>query len=523
MTDLCDTLWDVIVIGTGIGGGTIGRRLAEGGASVLFLEQGPAGAAGEEQGLDPRMWDPVARQARGYWPKPVEARVNGCDLTFHAPLGAGVGGSSVFYAATLERPARHDLDQTETQPHPTGGWPVGYDAMLPYFTEVERLYHITGGADPLDPAPAALPDPTPMTEREATLKAAFEARGLHPYQAHLALRNVPDCQSCFGFKCRRRCKMDGRSAGVEPALATGNATLLAGACVERIAGKGNRVTHVEARVNGTPLCLRAKAFVLAGGALASPGVLLRSASEDWPAGAANSSGLVGRNLMFHLTEMLALWPPGASDGTPSKALVLRDFYTIDGQRMGLLQAMGIEAGYGEITHFLNSAFDRSALRGVKPLRHLTRVPAAIAARMFGSAMIFAAILEDMPHPKNRVLPTDDPDTIHLRYDIPDELMNRRRLFRRHVRKALGGLKPVFLNLQPDLNFGHPCGTLRFGDDPATSVLRPDCRSHDLRNLYLADSSFMPTSTGANPSLMIAAMALRTGDHLLRALKEGELP
>ena len=116
--------WDVIIIGTGIGGGTIGRALAEGGLKVLFVEQGPAGYRAEQTPLDLEMADPVARALRGFWPKPVTARVGGVDLRFFAPLGAGVGGSSAFYAATLERPEPHDLDDSDAIAHPTGGWPV---------------------------------------------------------------------------------------------------------------------------------------------------------------------------------------------------------------------------------------------------------------------------------------------------------------------------------------------------------------------------------------------------------------
>src|SRR5210317_1962405 len=132
MSDLIRQNWDVIVIGTGIGGGTAGRALAEAGLKVLFIEKGPAGYRAEETRLDLEMFVPEARLARGFWPDPIKATVNGQESCFYAPLGAGVGGSSAFYAATFERPERHDLEHSHERAHPTGGWPVSYDAFAPY-------------------------------------------------------------------------------------------------------------------------------------------------------------------------------------------------------------------------------------------------------------------------------------------------------------------------------------------------------------------------------------------------------
>ena len=128
---MIDRVWDVIIIGTGIGGGTIGRALAECGQSVLFVEQGPDGPRAEQTALNPGLADPVARAVRGFWPDPVTGLIDGQKREFFAPLGAGVGGSSVFYAATLERPAPHDLDHSASHPHPTGGWPVSDAQMRP--------------------------------------------------------------------------------------------------------------------------------------------------------------------------------------------------------------------------------------------------------------------------------------------------------------------------------------------------------------------------------------------------------
>ncbi|MCB1367293.1 MAG: GMC family oxidoreductase [Rhodobacteraceae bacterium] len=524
--DITSRIWDVIVIGTGMGGGTVGRRLAEKSLSVLFVEKGAAGKRAEAQGIDAAIADPFARSLHGYWPMPVTAQLNGKPTEFFAPLGAGVGGSSVFYAAALERPEPHDLDDSPERPHPTGGWPVSHAQFRPYFAEAERMFEVSGTPDPLSPdAPGPLKPPPPIPPGDAALLERLRGAGLNPYRGHLALRNLPGCANCLGRKCPRDCKMDGRSAGVEPALATGRAALLDHAEVRALRGSRNRISHVEVRRGGETLALKARAYVLAAGALASPLLLMASKSEHWPDGCANDSGLVGRNLMFHLTEMFALWPgrrdPGAG---AAKGIALRDHYYRDGTRFGMVQAMGISASYGEILHFLNLQFDRSPLAGIRPLRHLMRLPAGIAANLFGSAALFAGILEDLPYRTNRVLPgPGDPLALNFTYDFAPELLARRRRFRAAINRSLRGQARLFLNRAPEPNFGHASGTLSFGNDPATSVLNPECRAHSIRNLHVADASFMPTSTGVNPSLLIAANALRVADHLAETLQEGGLP
>ena len=509
--------WDAIVIGTGIGGGTAGRRLAEQGLSVLFVEKGPAGLDGEEQFLSTELEDPLAREVRGLWPKPVIAELDGQEMRFFGAIGSGVGGTSRFYAATLERPERHDLDHSTERPHPTGGWPVGYDAMRPYFGMAERFYEVCGEPDPLCVEDdAALRRPPPLSDDDREMVESFRRNGLHPYHVHMGVRFVPGCKPCFGHKCPRRCKLDGATAGVEPALATGNARLLDRCEIAAIRGTRYAVTHLEAASGGQRFLLRAKTYVLAAGALGSPRLLLASRGKAWPDGFGNRNGLVGRNLMFHLTEMVAVWPAkGSRSNGPSKALALRDFYFRDKRRFGAFQAIGVDASYGTIVHYLNTVFDRSPLRRMRALRQFTRVPAYIASILFGRAKVFAGILEDLPYPDNRVLlDPDDPERIRFSYTHAPEMHERRRRYRRVVRQGLHGHRTVFLTLQPDLNLAHCCGTLRFGADPATSVLDPECRPHGVSNLHVADASFMPTSLGINPSLTIAANALRVADAIL---------
>ena len=365
--------WDVIIIGTGIGGGTAGRALAEAGLRVLFLEQGPQGYRAEETRLDDALADPVARAIRGFWPEPVAVRLDGRDATLFAPLGAGVGGTSVFYAATLERPAPHDLDDSAERPHPTGGWPVSHADLLPWLQRAEALYHVTGQQDPLDPGPPLPPGPAPDAG-DAALMARLAHRGLHPYRLHAALANLPGCAQCLGRKCPRACKMDGRSAGVEPALATGRAALMDRTRVLRIVTDGARATGVEVTRDGITQTLNAARIVLAAGALTSPRLMAASGLGGPTA---------GRNLMFHLNEIFALWPGRGAPAGPSKAVGFRDLYHAQGRRLGMVQAMGVEVGQGEILHVLRQRAARHGWGRSRILREGLRLPALLAESALG--------------------------------------------------------------------------------------------------------------------------------------------
>ena len=517
ISEITEKHWDAIVVGTGMGGGTLGRRLAESGMSVLFVEKGPAGKRAESQSLDPEIGEEIARRVRGFWPTTMSAVVDDETLEFFGPVGAGVGGTSVFYAAALERLERHDLESTEDMRHPTGGWPIGYEAFVPYYQQAEAMYQVCGTPDPLNPMDCqSLLKPPKLSAVDASMMQGFARQGLHPYRMHVGIRYIPGCTECIGHKCPRDCKMDARSAGIEPALATGRAEVLDHCEVRTLHGSSDRISYVEAVRHGEVLKLTGGVVVLAAGGYSSPRILLASASERWPNGCANESGVVGRNLMFHANEFIAIWPErNGPFERPLKTISLRDLYSIDAQRYGSLQSMGLSASYGNIVQFLNERFDRSMLRNLTFLREFLRIPALVATGIFGKAKLFAALLEDLPYSENRILyDRHEPSKIAFTYTVSDELKARHRAFRKALKSALRPMRSYFLNTDLDLNFGHPCGTVRFGDNQATSALDQGCRAHALKNLYVVDSSFMPTSGGVNPSLTIAANALRVADLLV---------
>ncbi len=515
ITDLSERSWDVIIVGTGLGGGIIGRALAEQGLSVLFLEKGGSGWRTEETRLDTNALDPVARAIRGAWPERIQVTQDGVSRHFFAALGSGVGGSSVFYAAVLERPEPRDLDDH---------WPVSYSAMRPWFDRAEALLSVHGGIDPLSEIDCPeLKPPMPFNPADAAILERLRANGMHPYRLHAALRYLPGCEECFGRKCPRACKMDGRSAGVEPALATGRAILVDNCEVVRLVGTASRVSGVEARHHDRTVMFRASRVILAAGALSTPRLLLNSASEAWPRGCGNGADLVGRYLMLHLNEIFAVWPGRSQEAqatSPAKAVGLRDLMMVHGARLGMVQALGIDARQSEILAVLRQRLAATRFGRTKLAYEGARIPAKIATKALGTAKLFVGILEDFPDPSNRVIADPAwPSRIVADYRVPEELQARRLLFRRSIKRAFRGLRPFFLNRGAEPNWGHPCGTTRMGLSATTSVVDADCRVHGLDNLWIADSSVFPTSFGVNPSLTIAANSLRVAS----IIRNGAVP
>jgi choline dehydrogenase-like flavoprotein len=296
--------------------------------------------------------------------------------------------------------------------------------------------------------------------------------------------------------------------------------LLENCDVREIVEDGTKVIGLNVSVDGQTARLVAGRYALCAGSLGSARLLLASQSQG-PEGSANSSGWVGRGLMFHLNEMFVLWPGRKSNTEANfeRSISLRDFYHWNGQRFGIIQSMGMTASYGNIVHYMGQIYDQSPLRRFRSLREFLRLPALVASHIFGKAAIFVAIIEDFPYFENRVvLNEEDPEVPTFEYSFHPELLRRRKAFRRAIMRAFRGHRRLLATARPNLNFGHPVGTLRFGSDPSTSVLNSDCRSHDLHNLYVGDASFMPSALGVNPSLTIAANALRVADIIAQDLK-----
>ncbi|KEQ04505.1 GMC oxidoreductase [Pseudorhizobium pelagicum] len=503
--------WDVAIVGAGMGGAAFGYALARAGHTVVFIEKGMMAFA-DDGADDPDTPDEQLRLQHGRWPTQILARVDGRETSFYPPLGCGAGGSTLLYAGTLERLSAADFEEATGRPE----WPFPYRTLEPYYREVESLFRVRGSPDPFfDGPPSILRKPPSLTTSDRDLFNLLKRKGLKPYQLHNACESKPGCLACGGTICHRSCKHDAGRVLVESALRTGRVTFLDRCTVETIDADATAVKGLICRRNSERVVVQASFYALAAGALSTPLLLQRSANRFWPNGVANSSDMVGRNLMFHVSDFVAVWPRGRSGIVDAeRSLAIRDFYKCGDDDFGIIQSTGMAATMGNIVHVLKGMIDTGPLGWLRPLRRMLYAPALIAAWLLGRATILATVLEDYPYLDNRVRPhPHHPDTIYFEYVIRPELRQRVRRFRRIYRAAFRPRRTMILTPNINLNFGHPCGTCRAGSDPLSSVVDGDNRSHDVDNLFIVDASFFPRSGGVNPSLTIAANGLRVGELL----------
>jgi choline dehydrogenase-like flavoprotein len=389
---------------------------------------------------------------------------------------------------------------------------VSFAEFVPSYEAAEKLYGISGESS--DVAERR------MSEWDRALLEQMRKNGLRPEPLHVAIRYDEQCQECIGTVCPRDCKYDARRACLDEALRQAQCHLLEHCDVQTLDADKESVRVVRALQLGRELELRAKIVVLSAGALHTPLILLRSRNDSWPQGLANSSDQVGRNLMFHTSDIFALWAPRrlSRQARQRKSISVRDFYLHQGRRLGYVQSMGLEAGRGEIAVYVKDQLRRRGVRNELLLSLLAKAPSHIGALLFGGAGIFAAMTEDDPSPDNRViLDSSEPDGARFTYTITGDLQRRADELRLAFARGARPWRMLRISPELEMNYGHPCGTCRFGDDRASSVLDRDCRTHDLQNLYVVDASFMPRSGAINPSLTIAANALRVAPSIAARL------
>lgn len=503
--------YDIIVIGTGAGGGTIAHELAPSGQSILILERGDFLPREREN------WDPEAVFAQKRY-LAAETWYDKDDRPFAPYTHYWVGGNTKVYGAALLRMREFDFDEVRHFGGVSPAWPISYADLEPYYTRAERMYSVRGerGLDPYDP-PASAPYCAPSVKPEPRIQELFEdltGLGCRPFPIPLGVRldegGAPYRLSHFdGYPDLTEVKADSHVVAIKPILKRRNVTLLTRAFAERINTDraGREVTEVVARRDGERLVFRADTVVVACGAINSAALLLRSASDTHPRGLANSSDQVGRNYMTHQNGCFLAVTQTANPSQFQKHFGITDFYRGDPGPGGSPFPLGTIQLMGKPDRGTLEWLRGDALPGV----HLED----IARRTID----FFLTAEDLPDPGNRVSLRGD-GSIRVAYtpnntEAYDRLAARLADLLKRAERRRGRSDPVFLASRLGVSgVSHQNGTLRFGADPRTSVLDANCKAHDLDNLYVADGSFFPSSSAVNPSLTIMANAMRVADHIL---------
>jgi choline dehydrogenase-like flavoprotein len=528
-------VWDVIVVGTGMGGGMLGYSLARSGRRVLFVEKGRStlpGVPGTIRSSMPEVAEPLAtRSAEAYYDALARAGRSTDEIEdisgrfsrrFVPFLGSGTGGSSALYGMVCERFFVRDFTPRQNFRDPgdstvPDAWPVTYDQMRPWYAETEKLLGVRGQPDPLRPeaAEVGLPAAPPFSADNQPLVDYLAGRGLHPYHLPMACDYTDGCSTCQGYLCHQPCKNDAARNCLLPAVAEHGAHLLAECRAVRLDADRTQVRQVICEDRSGMLALKAKVVVLAAGALVTPVLLLKSRSVDWPCGLANGSDWVGRNLMRHLIDLIEIWPqPDCKITAENKEIGLNDFYFWEGQKYGTVQSFGSMGPMEMVT-------SRPGW-GPKVLRLMSPAVRRIYERFFNGGLLLALIMEDLPYLDNRVLPCDRPSLdgrqrLRVQYRFHASEIERRAVFLRQLKEVLEPFRKITLRgAKSNTALAHVCGTCRFGTDPESSVLDAQNRAHEVDNLYVVDASFFPSSAGLNPSLTVAANALRVAAHVNQA-------
>jgi choline dehydrogenase-like flavoprotein len=516
--------YDLIIIGTGAGGGTLAYKLAPAGKKILLLERG----------------DYVAREKDNWSTRAVnvEAKYNTKESWYdkdgkplHPHTNYYVGGNTKFYGAALFRLRERDFGEIRHHGGISPAWPIRYQDLEPYYTQAEELYQVHGerGVDPTDP-PAGKPYPHPPVSHEPRIQHLHDdlARmGLKPFHVPLGVmldeRNPRAsacirCDTCDGHPCLVQAKSDAQVCAVDPALRHPNVTLLTGAKATRLTtdAGGRRVTGVEVERDGAIESYSADLVAVSCGAINSAALLLRSASDQHPHGLANGSGVVGRHYMGHVNSVMMAISKCPNPTVFQKTLALNDFYfgSDDWDH-----PMGHISFVGKLDAVTLSA-------GAPPF-----APGWTLDLMAKHSLDFWLTSEDLPDPNNRVS-LNSKGEIVLSY-TPNNVEAHERL-KAKLKKTLQSIKctmhghechqgllarNLFVGQRiPLAGVAHQNGTIRFGRDPKTSALDSNCKAHELDNLYVVDASFFPSSAAVNPALTIMANALRVGDHLLERMR-----
>lgn len=509
--------YDVIIIGTGAGGGTLAYKLAPTGKKILILERGTYLPQEKANWSAQAVYVNERYHTNEHW-------YDKDGKPFRPQMSYWVGGNTKVYGAALLRMRERDFEQVDHLDGISPEWPLKYQDFEPYYTAAEKLYSVHGeaGSDPTEPSrtePYFYP-PISHEPRMQEIADGIKKQGLTPFPLPLGLKlnevdrhlsNCIRCETCDGFPCLVHGKADAEIEGIRPALQYPNITMLTEAKVLRLITDelGQEIDSVEVEIAGELQQFQADIVVVACGAINSAALLLRSGSDRHPRGLGNRSDQVGRNYMKHLTMALVQLSATPNPAVYQKTICVNDYYWGEPDfpyPMGQVQNTG------------NVLIPPQTSRLLSPL---TARWEQIKTHSTG----WWLQTEDLPDSHNRVRIIGN--QLHLQY-TPNNTEAHNRLITRwievlkvidrtaeHVIFHHGFYPRSDTGIQV---MGHQCGTCRFGENPDKSVLDLHCRIHEVDNLYVVDGSFFPSNAGVNPTLTIIANALRVGEHLIERLK-----
>ena len=512
--------YDVIIVGSGAGGGTLAHTLAPSGTRVLLLERG---------NFLPREtdnWAPDAVFVDGKYISP-DIWFDADGKQFQPQVHYFVGGATKLYGAALYRLRPEDFGELHHIDGISPAWPLSYGDFEPWYTKAEWLYQVHGkhGEDPTE-GPWSRQYPAPPVSHERRIQEIADAlaeKGYHPFSAPCGIQLDEEhhqqslcirCATCDGYPCLVHAKADADIMAVRPALEHPNVTLLVDAEVVTLETDDldASVTGVVVERAGQREVYQADVVALAAGAANTARLLLNSANDRHPNGLANGSDQVGRNYMYHNSKAVVSLGKEPNDTSFQKTLGINDFYLAgDGQEwpLGNIQMVGKS--------------NAGAMKGEEP--HLTLLaPHWSLDDVAHHAVDWWLTTEDLPRPENRVT-VDDDGHVHLAYTATNNkeaegLYDQLKTILNHVGMADHHVlsKNFYMQMNiPIAGAAHQAGTCRFGADPATSVLDVNCKAHELDNLYVVDTSVFPSIGAVNPALTAMANAIRVGEHLLERM------
>jgi len=508
-----NTNYDIIIIGTGAGGGAILDTLKHSGKRILVLERGTFMPREKEN------WDTVEVFQKGCYHN-AEDFYDDKGQKFQPEMGYWVGGNTKVYGAAMFRLREQDFRRTQ---HAGGGispeWPLTYGDFEPYYTRAEMLFNVHGqrGLDPTEPYMSE-DYPNPPISHEPVIQELYDkmkAGGYHSSYLPLGLRlNEADrlrsecirCNTCDGFPCLVHAKADADINCVRPAMGESQVTLLINALVNRLITNesGNEIKPVEVEVGGAKQTFSADVVVVACGAINSALLFLQSANDKHPNGLANQSDQVGRNFMKHQNATIMALSRHKNPTVFQKTMAVADFYFGDQDfkfPMGHVQLMGKSN-----KHMIAADAPKLA-------------PGFLLEEIADHTIDWWLTSEDLPDPSNRIKFKKGKKIINYTPNN-EEAFQRLQTKWKEVPQECGVCDTVsdqkfYLGKTiPLAGVAHQNGTVRFGSDPKTSVLDLNCKTHEIDNLYVVDGSFFVSSGAVNPSLTIIANAIRVGEHLI---------